>query len=75
MFDRIRTLSIFTDEWMQDLGGVAGQLVYSTFLALLLGWLVGIVIGVFTRLFLPRGFRTVKAAPTPSPCGCAPSRM
>ncbi len=62
MFDRIRTLSIFTDEWMQDLGGVAGQLVYSTFLALLLGWLVGIVIGVFTRLFLPRGFRTVKSS-------------
>jgi len=62
MFDRIGRLSSFTDEWLQDLGGVAGQLVYSTFLALLLGWLVGIVIGVITRLFLPRGYRSVKSS-------------
>ena len=35
---------------------------YSTFLALLMGWLVGIAIGVVTRLFLPRGFRSVKSS-------------
>ncbi|HHT42184.1 MAG TPA: hypothetical protein GX014_02120 [Firmicutes bacterium] len=62
MFDRIGRLGAFTEEWLQDLGGAAGQLVYSTFLALLLGWLVGIVIGIPTRLFLPRGFRTVKSS-------------
>ena len=62
MFDRIRSIGGFTDEWLQDIGGVAGQLVYSTFLALLLGWLVGIAIGVVTRLFLPRGFRSVKSS-------------
>ncbi|HPT83516.1 MAG TPA: TrkA C-terminal domain-containing protein [Limnochordia bacterium] len=61
MFDRIGRISSFTDEWLQDLAGVAGQLVYGTFLALLMGWLVGIMIGIATRLFLPRGYRTVKS--------------
>lgn len=62
MFDRIRLIDAFTGELLQDIAGVAGQLVYSTFLALLMGWVVGIVIGVVTRLFLPRGFRSVKSA-------------
>lgn len=62
MFDRISMISEFTEEWLQDLAGVAGQLIYSTFLALLMGWLVGIVLGVITRLFLPRGYRTVKSS-------------
>lgn len=62
MFDRIQRLGSLGEEWIQDLAGPAGQLVYSTFLALLVGWLVGIVIGVVTRLFLPRGYRSVKSS-------------
>ncbi len=62
MFDRVVRLDYFTDYWIQDLAGPAGNLIYSTFLALLIGWLVGIVIGSFTRLFLPRGYRSVKSS-------------
>ncbi|HHT69712.1 MAG TPA: TrkA C-terminal domain-containing protein [Limnochordia bacterium] len=63
MFDRIVRLEYFSTEyWIQDLAGPAGTLIYSTFLALLIGWLVGIVIGSFTRLFLPRGYRSVKSS-------------
>lgn len=62
MFDRIVRLEYFSDDWLQDLAGPAGTLVYGTFLALLIGWLVGIVIGSFTRLFLPRGYRSIKSS-------------
>ncbi|HBN96452.1 MAG TPA: hypothetical protein DDZ66_09120 [Firmicutes bacterium] len=62
MFDRIVRLEYFTEYWVQDLAGPAGTLIYSTFLALLIGWLVGIVIGSLTRLFLPRGYRSVKSS-------------
>lgn len=62
MFDRIERLTLFGEEWVQDLAGPAGQLLYGTFLALLIGWLVGILVGVVTRLFLPRGYRTFKSA-------------
>ena len=62
MFDRIEGLDLFGEEWLQDIAGPAGQLIYGTFLALLIGWLVGILVGVVTRLFLPRGFRTLKSS-------------
>ncbi|NMB01082.1 MAG: hypothetical protein GX971_06110 [Firmicutes bacterium] len=62
MFDRIGSLGMLSEEWLQDLAGPAGQLVYSTFLALLIGWLVGLIIGIITRLFLPRGYRSVKSS-------------
>lgn len=62
MFDRIGSLDILGDEWIQDLAGPTGQLVYSTFLALLIGWFAGIIVGSITRLFLPRGFRSVKSS-------------
>lgn len=61
MFDQISRLDYLSDQWMQDLTGPAGRLVYGTFLALFLGWLVGIVVGSFTRLFLPRGYRSLKS--------------
>ena len=61
MFDRIVRLEYLTEYWVQDLAGPAGTLVYSTFLALLIGWLVGIIIGSVTRLFLPRGYRSTKS--------------
>jgi hypothetical protein len=61
MFDRIVRLEYLTEYWVQDLAGPAGTLVYSTFLALLIGWLVGIIIGSATRLFLPRGYRSTKS--------------
>lgn len=62
MFDRIVQLDMLSEEWLQDLAGPAGQLIYSTFLALLIGWVAGIIVGSFTRLFLPRGFRSVKSS-------------
>ena len=62
MFDRIVRLEYLTDYWVEDLAGPAGTLIYSTFLALLIGWLVGIIIGSFTRLFLPRGYRSIKSS-------------
>ncbi len=61
MFDRIVRLEYFVEYWLQDLAGPAGTLVYSTFLALLIGWLAGIVIGSLARLFLPRGYRSLKS--------------
>ena len=62
MFDRIVRLDYLSAEWVQDLAGPAGNLVYSTFLALFIGWVVGLVIGSITRLFLPRGYRSVKSS-------------
>lgn len=62
MFDRIGRLDHLSEEWLQDLAGPAGQIVYSTFLALLIGWIAGIAVGSVTRLFLPRGFRSVKSS-------------
>jgi hypothetical protein len=61
MFDQISRLDYFSDLWIQDLAGPAGRLVYGTFLSLFLGWLVGIVVGSITRLFLPRGYRSLKS--------------
>ncbi|NMA61593.1 MAG: hypothetical protein GX956_06915 [Firmicutes bacterium] len=61
MFDQISRLDYFADDWWQDVAGPAGRLIYGTFLSLFLGWLVGIVVGSFTRLFLPRGFRSLKS--------------
>lgn len=62
MFDQIRRLEYFSEEWLQDVAGPAGRLIYSTFLALLMGWLVGLMIGSLTRLFLPRGYRSLKSS-------------
>lgn len=62
MFDQIRRLNYLSEAWLQDLAGPAGQLIYTTFLSLLLGWLVGFLIGSLTRLFLPRGYRTLKSS-------------
>lgn len=62
MFDRIEGLSFRGDEWLQDLAGPAGQMFYGTFLALLIGWLAGVAIGSLTRLFLPRGYRSLKSS-------------
>ncbi|NLJ81121.1 MAG: hypothetical protein GX335_08865 [Firmicutes bacterium] len=61
MFDRIIRIQSWGDDWLQDMAGPAGQIVYGTFYALLLGWFVGIVIGTLTRLFLPRGYRHLKS--------------
>lgn len=62
MFDQIRRLDYLSEDWLQDMGGPAGQLIYTTFLSLLLGWLVGIIAGSLTRLFLPRGYRSLKSS-------------
>lgn len=62
MFDQMIRLEFLGQEWLQDIAGPAGRLFYGTFFALLLGWVVGVVVGVVTRLFLPRGYRYLKSA-------------
>jgi len=61
LFDQIRRLEYWGEEWMQELAGPAGRMIYSTFLALLIGWFIGIIIGSITRLFLSRGYRSIKS--------------
>lgn len=61
VYDQIVRLEFLGEEWVQDIAGPAGQVFYGTFFALLLGWVVGIVVGGFTRLFLPRGYRYLKS--------------
>lgn len=61
MFDRIERLEYLSEQWLQDLAGPAGRMIYGTFLALLIGWIVGILVGSLTRLFLPRGYRSLKS--------------
>ncbi|HHY10392.1 MAG TPA: hypothetical protein GX528_07485 [Firmicutes bacterium] len=62
MFDQMVRLEFLGQEWLQDIAGPAGRLFYGTFFALLLGWVVGVVVGIVTRLFLPRGYRYLKSA-------------
>ena len=61
MFDEIVHLEALSEEWILDLAGPAAQVFYGTFMALVLGWFVGVVVGSITRLFLPRGYRSVKS--------------
>lgn len=62
MFDQIQQLNYLTEDWIQELAGPAGRLIYTTFLSLILGWFVGVLIGTLTRLLLPRGYRSVKSS-------------
>jgi len=61
MFDEIVRLEGLSEEWLLDIAGPGAQVFYGTFMALVLGWFVGVVVGSITRLFLPRGYRSVKS--------------
>lgn len=74
IFDRIVRLEKLGEAWWYDLGGPVLQLVYSTFVGLVMGWLVGVVVGVITRLFLPRGYRSVRSSAYERPLWMQPFR-
>lgn len=74
IFDRIARLSALSAAWWYDLGGPVLQMVYSTFVGLVMGWLVGVGVGVITRLCLPRGYRSVRSSAYERPLWMQPFR-
>ncbi|NLK08862.1 MAG: hypothetical protein GX316_09235 [Firmicutes bacterium] len=48
-----------TREFLSQAGPVIVSAIYGTFAALIMGWTLGILVGALTRLFLPRGYRSV----------------
>lgn len=62
LFEQIIHLQAGADTMVVAIMSTALRMVYGTFAALFAGWVAGIVMGVVTRLFLPRGFRTSKSA-------------
>lgn len=74
IFDRIIRLDGLSPTWWYDLGGPVLQVVYSTYVGLVLGWLVGVVVGIVTRLFLPRGYRSVRSSAYERPLWMQPFR-
>ena len=61
VFDQIIRLQTSVEQLIPEIGIAALTTFYGTFAALLSGWGVGVVIGVITRLCLPRGYRTYKS--------------
>jgi hypothetical protein len=49
-------------EFFPQVGPVIVSTIYGTLAALVMGWAIGIVLGGLTRLFLPRGYRSVKSS-------------
>lgn len=58
VFDQIIRIPHLSPTYITDIGSIVLQLVYTTYSALFIGWICGVVIGIVTRLLLPRGFRT-----------------
>lgn len=61
VFDKTYKLAA-TVEFFPEVGPVIVSTVYGTLAALVMGWAIGILLGGLTRLFLPRGYRTVKSS-------------
>ena len=61
LFEKITVLETFTGSQIPAILGAGLQMVYATFTALFAGWFVGILLGVLTRLLLPRGYRSAKS--------------
>jgi len=74
IYDRVVRLEQLSEVWWYDLGGPILQLVYSTYVGLVMGWLVGVGVGVVTRLFLPRGYRSVRSSAYERPLWLQPFR-
>lgn len=72
VFEEITNLSALSPTLLADMSGVILQMIYVTFLALFSGWLVGIVVGVVTRLFLPRGYRSLLSSAYELPLSMQP---
>lgn len=72
LFDQIVRIPQISPTLFADIGGTVLRLFYSTFTALFVGWIVGAVIGVFTRLLLPRGYRTTLSSAYELPLSLQP---
>ncbi|MFB5065627.1 MAG: cation:proton antiporter regulatory subunit [Candidatus Wallacebacter cryptica] len=62
VYDQIIRIPQLSPTLLMDMGGTILQVVYTTFTALFVGWACGVVTGVFTRLILPRGYKTVRSS-------------
>ncbi len=61
VFDKTYKLAA-SIEFFPEVGPVVVATIYGTFSALVMGWATGLLFGGLTRLFLPRGYRTVTSA-------------
>ncbi|NLJ25899.1 MAG: hypothetical protein GX354_10880 [Firmicutes bacterium] len=58
VFDKTYKLAA-SIEFFPQVGSVIVSTIYGTMAAMVMGWAIGIALGGITRLFLPRGYRTV----------------
>ena len=61
IFDKTYQIAA-TREFLAQAGPVVISTIYGTFAALVMGWVLGILIGAFTRVFLPRGYKSVTSS-------------
>ena len=61
IFDKTYRIAA-TREFLAQAGPVVVSTIYGTFSALVMGWTLGILIGAFIRLFLPRGYKSVTSS-------------
>ncbi len=74
VYDQIIRIPQLSSTLLMDVGGVVLQVVYTTFTALFMGWLCGIIVGILTRLVLPRGFMTVSSSAYDLPLSMQPMK-
>ncbi len=72
VFDQIIRIPQLSPTLVADMGGAILTMVYSTFTALFVGWFCGVIIGIFTRLLLPRGYRTTLSSAYELPLSMQP---
>ena len=61
VFDKTYKLAA-SIEFFPQVGPVIVSTIYGTMAALMMGWAIGIVLGGITRLFLPRGYKTLTSS-------------
>ena len=61
VFDKTYKLAA-SIEFFPEVGPVVVATIYGTLAALVMGWVTGLLFGGLTRLFLPRGYRTVRSS-------------
>ena len=71
VFDKTYQLAA-SMEFFPEVGPVIVSTIYGTLAALVMGWAIGIVLGGLTRLFLPRGYRSVKSSAYELPLALKP---
>jgi len=62
VYEQIIKIPAFSPNLISDIGGTVLTITYATFTALFMGCICGFSLGVFTRLFLPRGYRSLTSS-------------